>query len=108
MVEGPPKNTQPFPKPYLSTEVSDRLIQQILDAFNREGLTSEQSRQVLARVKHSATLVNWSHGRRHTSYVGLCFRANILPTRFHPLLRFQRCPHSARVLPRLGRSRLVV
>ncbi|MCW5797726.1 MAG: hypothetical protein KIT40_04440 [Nitrospira sp.] len=40
-----------FPQPYLSAEVSDRLIQQILDAFNREALTSEQSRQVLARVK---------------------------------------------------------
>lgn len=40
-----------FPEPYLSTEVSNRLIQQILDAFNREGLTSEQSRQVLSRVK---------------------------------------------------------
>lgn len=48
-----PKNNdaQPFPVPYLSTEVSDRLMQEILDAFNREGLTSEQSRQVLARVK---------------------------------------------------------
>ncbi len=41
-----------FPEPYLSTEVSDRLIQEILDAFNREGLTSEHSRQVLARVQH--------------------------------------------------------
>lgn len=39
-----------FPQPYLSAEVSDKLIQQILDAFNREGLTSKQSRQVLARV----------------------------------------------------------
>jgi hypothetical protein len=41
---------QPFPVRSLSTEVSDRVTQQILDAFNREGLTSEQARQVLARV----------------------------------------------------------
>src|SRR5688500_4665673 len=27
---------EPFPVPYLSTEVSDRVIQEILDAFNRE------------------------------------------------------------------------
>ena len=39
--------SQSFPVPYLSTAVSDRLIQQILDAFNREGLTSEQARPVL-------------------------------------------------------------
>ena len=42
---------EPFPVPYLSTEVSDRVIQEILDAFNREGLSPEQSRQVLDRVK---------------------------------------------------------
>lgn len=47
-----PQDGQPFPVPYLSTEVSDRLIQQILDAFNREGLTAEQARQPLDRVKH--------------------------------------------------------
>ncbi|HRB14786.1 MAG TPA: hypothetical protein PK224_03260 [Nitrospira sp.] len=47
-----PQDGQPFPVPYLCTEVSDRLIQQILDAFNREGLTAEQARQLLGRVKH--------------------------------------------------------
>jgi hypothetical protein len=41
----------PFPVPYLSTEVSDRLIQQILEAFNREGLTSGQAREVLRSVR---------------------------------------------------------
>lgn len=46
-----PQDGQLFPVPYLTEEVSDRLIQQILDAFNREGVTSEQARQVLARVK---------------------------------------------------------
>lgn len=51
MSNPPHEPSQIFPEPYLTTEVSDRLIQQILDAFNREGLTSEQSRQVLARVK---------------------------------------------------------
>ncbi|GMV51970.1 MAG: hypothetical protein AMXMBFR67_35130 [Nitrospira sp.] len=40
-----------FPEPYLSTDVSDRLTQHILDAFNREGLTPHQARHVLARVK---------------------------------------------------------
>ena len=43
---------RPFPAPYLSTDISDRLIQHILDAFNEDGLTSEQSRQVLVRLKH--------------------------------------------------------
>ena len=47
-----PHDGQPVPVPYLTTEVSDRLVQQILDAFNREGLTTEQSRQILDRVKH--------------------------------------------------------
>ena len=47
-----PQDGQPFPVPYLPPEVSDRLIQQILDAFNREGLTTEQARQLLDRVKH--------------------------------------------------------
>lgn len=46
-----PLPSEAFPAPYLSTEVSDRLIQQILDAFNREGLTPHQARQVLDRVK---------------------------------------------------------
>lgn len=40
-----------IPEPYLSPEVADRLIQQILDAFNREQLTSHQSRELLTRVK---------------------------------------------------------
>jgi len=40
-----------LPEPYLTTEVSDRLTQEILDAFNREGLTPHQARQVLDRVK---------------------------------------------------------
>ena len=47
-----PHDGQSFPVPYLSAEVSDRLIQQILDAFNCEGLTTEQARQLLDRVKH--------------------------------------------------------
>ena len=46
-----PHDGQPVPVPYLTTEVSDRLVQQILDSFNREGLTTEQSRQILDRVK---------------------------------------------------------
>ena len=46
-----PQDDQPFPMPYLPTEVSDRLIQQILDAFNGEALTSEQARQILDRVR---------------------------------------------------------
>lgn len=46
-----PLTSGTFPESYLSTEVSDRLIQQILDAFNREGLTPHQARQVLGRVK---------------------------------------------------------
>ncbi len=45
------KPSDAFPEPYLSTEISDRLIQEILDAFNREALTSNQSRQILARVR---------------------------------------------------------
>ncbi len=40
-----------FPEPYLATEVSDRLTQEILDAFNREHLTPHQARLVLARVR---------------------------------------------------------
>lgn len=44
-----PSNT--LPEPYLTTEVSDRLTQEILDAFNREGLTPHQARQALDRVK---------------------------------------------------------
>jgi len=40
-----------IPEPYLSTEVADRLIQQFLDAFNREQLTSHQSRELLTRVR---------------------------------------------------------
>lgn len=47
-----PHDGQPLPVPYLSTEVSDRLIQQTLDAFKQEGLTSEQARQVLSRIRH--------------------------------------------------------
>ena len=39
-------------RPLPIIDVSDRLIQQIIDAFTREGLTSEQSRQVLTRLKH--------------------------------------------------------
>lgn len=35
----------------LSPEVADRLIQQTLDAFILEGVTSAQARQVLDRVK---------------------------------------------------------
>lgn len=35
----------------LSTEGSDRLIQEILDAFNRESLTREQASVVLDRIK---------------------------------------------------------
>ncbi len=46
-----PQDDQPVPVPYLSTEVTDRLIQQVLDAFNQEGLTSKQAHQVLSRVK---------------------------------------------------------
>ena len=57
MSDQPTKNiSDAFPEPYLSTDVSDRLIQQILDAFNREGLTSEHSRQVLARVQQLIAL----------------------------------------------------
>ncbi len=40
-----------FPEPYLTTEVSDRLTQEILDAFNRERLTPHQARLVLSRVR---------------------------------------------------------
>jgi len=40
-----------FPEPYLTTEASNRLTQEILDAFNREGLTPHQARQVLDGVK---------------------------------------------------------
>lgn len=48
-----PKNTdgQPFPVAYLSAEVSDRLTQEILDAFNRERLTPHQARVVLTHVR---------------------------------------------------------
>ncbi|MGC3975901.1 MAG: hypothetical protein QM771_16190 [Nitrospira sp.] len=42
----------PLPEPYLTTEVSDRLIQGILDAFNHEQLTPHQARLVLSRVRH--------------------------------------------------------
>ena len=41
-VVGTDLSARPFPIPYLSTAVSDRSVQQILDAFNRESLTSEQ------------------------------------------------------------------
>ncbi len=52
-MSNPPDNnpTSAFPESYLSTEASDRVTQQILDAFNREGLTSEHARQVLAHAK---------------------------------------------------------
>ncbi len=40
-----------FPEPYLPAEVSDRLTQEILDAFNREHLTPHQARLVLGRVR---------------------------------------------------------
>ena len=43
--------SEPFPIPYLSTEVSDRLTQLILDAFNHEHLTPHQARLVLHRVR---------------------------------------------------------
>mgnify|MGYP000916004126 FL=1 len=43
--------SQAFPEPYLATEVSDRLTQEILDAFNREHLTPHQARLLLARVR---------------------------------------------------------
>ncbi|ULA68823.1 MAG: hypothetical protein LZF62_380009 [Nitrospira sp.] len=48
-----PKNAdgQSFPVTYLSTEVSDRLTQEILDAFNRERLTPQRARVVLIRVR---------------------------------------------------------
>lgn len=42
---------QPFPTPYLSGEIADRLIQEILDGFNREHLTPHQARLVLDRVR---------------------------------------------------------
>jgi len=42
---------QSFPVTYLSTEVSDRLTQEILDAFNRERLTPQRARVVLIRVR---------------------------------------------------------
>ncbi len=40
-----------FPESYLTTAVSDRLMQGILDAFNHEQLTPHQARQVLSRVR---------------------------------------------------------
>jgi hypothetical protein len=47
-----PQDGQPFPVPYLSTEPPTVLSNQILDAFNREGLTTEQARQLMDRGKH--------------------------------------------------------
>ena len=41
-----------FPEAYLTTQVSDHLTQEILDAFNRERLTPHQVRVVLSRVRH--------------------------------------------------------
>ena len=49
-----PSDTNPsdgFPEPYLPAEVTDQVIQAILDAINQHGLTSHQARQVLARVR---------------------------------------------------------
>ncbi|MDI3467925.1 MAG: hypothetical protein OJF50_006746 [Nitrospira sp.] len=54
----PHQPSDAFPEPYLSTEVSDRLIQQILDAFNREGLTSEQARWSWPVCSSSLILAN--------------------------------------------------
>ena len=54
-----PLTSGTFPESYLSTEVSDRLIQQILDAFNREGLTPHQARQVLGRVRMPKADMPW-------------------------------------------------
>ena len=50
-----PADSQPrdvCPEPYLAIDVSDRLTQEILDAFNREFLTPHQARVVLSRVRH--------------------------------------------------------
>ena len=49
-----PPNNDPisaFPEPYLSSEVTDRVIQSILDTINQHGLNSHQARQILVRVR---------------------------------------------------------
>ena len=52
-MSNPPDNnpSSVFPERYLSSEVSDRVIQSILDTINQHGLTSHQAQQVLARVR---------------------------------------------------------
>lgn len=41
---------QPFPEPYVLTEIQDRIIQQILDVFVKEGVTTRQAKSLLGKV----------------------------------------------------------
>lgn len=41
---------EPFPEPYLLTEIQDRIIQQILDVFVKEGVTTKQAKSLLGKV----------------------------------------------------------
>jgi hypothetical protein len=40
-----------FPEPYLRTETSDRLLADMLQLLNREGLTAHQANAVLTRAR---------------------------------------------------------
>jgi hypothetical protein len=42
---------QPFPEPYLSTETSDALINNIFNLFNATGLTAHQAKDLLGRMR---------------------------------------------------------
>lgn len=41
---------EPFPEPYLLTEIQDRIIQQILDVFVKEGITPKQAKSLLGKI----------------------------------------------------------
>lgn len=43
-------NQEPFPEPYLLTEIQDRIIQQILNVFVEEGVTTRQAKSLLGKV----------------------------------------------------------
>lgn len=50
-MSNPPESDSAFPETYLSEAVADPVVQSILDLFNREGLSSQQSRLMLQRVR---------------------------------------------------------
>lgn len=39
-----------FPEPYLLTEIQDRITQQILDVFVKEGVTTTRAKRLLGKV----------------------------------------------------------